>query len=109
MLRRIQPEVGIWYENTEQGMLFEVVALDDEESTLAIQYFDGALEEIDIETFWQLPLRTVDQPEDWAGPYEIEAEDRNDQETGDWSSTQPDQYLPFDEFESDSVRIYDDS
>jgi len=108
MLRRIQPEVGIWYENTEQGTLFEIVALDDNESSLAIQYFDGELGEIDIETFWQLSLRTVDQPEDWAGPYEIDAEDRDDRDPGDDYTTQSDQYLPFDDFESGGVRIYDD-
>ena len=51
MLLRIQPEVGTWYENTEQETLFEVVTLDEEEGTLAIQYFDGELEEMDIETF----------------------------------------------------------
>ena len=106
MLRRIQPEVGNWYENPEAETLFEVVAIDDDGSSLAVQYFDVELEEMDIETFWQLPLRTVEQPEDWSGPYEIDQEDRDDQDLP--LPMETDQYLPFDDFESDGVRIYDD-
>ena len=108
MLLRIQPEVGTWYENTEQETLFEVVTLDEEEGTLAIQYFDGELEEMDIETFWQLRLRTVDQPEDWSGPYEVDQEDRDDHDYSQLAAVEADQDLPFDDFESKGVRIYDD-
>lgn len=106
MLKRIQPEVGNWYENVDAETLFEVVAIDEDGSTLAIQYFEGELEELDLETFWQLSLRTVDQPEDWAGPYEIDQEDRDDLDL--CPPIETDQYLPFDDFESDGVRIYDD-
>ena len=106
MLKRIQPEVGNWYENVEDETLFEVVAIDDDGSSLAIQYFEGELEEMDIEAFWQLALRSVDQPEDWAGPYEIDQEDRDDLDRP--VPMEADQFLPFDDFESDGVRIYDD-
>ncbi len=106
MLRRIQPEVGNWYENVEEETLFEVVTVEEDGSAVAIQYFDGELEEMEIETFWQLPLRSVEQPEDWAGPYEIDQEDRDDQDLPTLHET--DQYFPFDDFESGGVSIYDD-
>ena len=44
MLRRTAPEVGCWYEEAEQGRLFEVVSLDEDESSVAIQYFEGEIE-----------------------------------------------------------------
>lgn len=76
MLRRAVPEVGCWYENIEQGTLFEIVSQDENENTVAIQYFEGEIEELELDTFVQLPLRIVEQPEDWSGPYEVDREDR---------------------------------
>ena len=43
-----QPGIGDWY-RLSGGALFEVVALDDDDGTVEIQYFDGTLEEMDIE------------------------------------------------------------
>ncbi len=76
MLRRAVPEVGCWYENAEQGTLFEIVSLDEDENTVAIQYYEGEIEEMELDVFAQLPLRSVEQPEDWSGPYEVDREDR---------------------------------
>lgn len=76
MLRRAVPEVGCWYENAEQRTLFEIVSLDEDENTVAIQYFEGEIEEMELDTFVQLPLRMVEQPEDWSGPFEVDREDR---------------------------------
>jgi len=43
-----QPGIGDWY-RLNGGSLFEVVALDDDDGTIEIQYFDGTVEELDIE------------------------------------------------------------
>ena len=43
-----QPGIGDWY-RLNDGALFEVVALDDDDGTIEIQYFDGTVEEMDIE------------------------------------------------------------
>jgi len=109
MLRRRQPEVGTWYQNIEQDTLFEVVAVDEDEGMLAIQYYDGDLEELELETFWQLELRDAEQPEDWSGPFEIDQEDRDDLEySADGSRADADPYYPHDDFDSGEVRVYDD-
>src|SRR6187399_395542 len=47
-----QPSIGDWYRQKEGGALFEVVALDDDDGTIEIQYFDGTVEEMDVED-WQ--------------------------------------------------------
>ena len=51
-----KPDIGNWYRRTGGGELFEVVAVDEDDGTLEIQYFDGTVEEMDIEdweTQWE--------------------------------------------------------
>ena len=43
-----QPAIGDWY-RLNGGALFEVVALDEDDGTIEIQYFDGTVEEMDVE------------------------------------------------------------
>ena len=105
MLIRLPPEVGCWYENTEQGSLFEIVSLDEKEKTVAIQYFEGEIEEMELDAFMQMPLRTVEQPEDWAGPYEVDREDRFESDF-DQLGEENAELLEFDE--SDTLHIVDD-
>jgi hypothetical protein len=105
MLKRIQPEVGSWYENTDQNLLFEVVFFDEDESSVGIQYFDGEIEELELEGFLKLPLKAVRQPEDWSGPYEV---DEADNEPTEYPFDPSDGCFSFDEYESGSVRVHDD-
>lgn len=70
----LKPAVGAWYADT-QGVTFEVVAVDDEDSTIEVQYFDGTLEELDADVWKELQLKPVDPPEDWSGSLDIERED----------------------------------
>ena len=76
MLTRILPTIGNWYENPNTGVIFEVVAIDDD--LIALQYFDGEVEEIDTETFIKSSFKAANQPEDWSGPFEIDPEDRQE-------------------------------
>ncbi|HEX4648969.1 MAG TPA: DUF6763 family protein [Steroidobacteraceae bacterium] len=73
-----QPAIGDWY-RLNGGALFEVVALDDDDGTIEIQYFDGTVEEMDIED-WEAQwgdgaLETAEAPEDWSGSVDVEASD----------------------------------
>ncbi len=71
---KIKPVVGEWYQGID-GMNFEVVAIDQDEATIEIQYFDGAIEELDFASWVQLPMRTIDPPEDWSGSVDMMRED----------------------------------
>ncbi|MDX1692962.1 MAG: DUF6763 family protein [Ketobacteraceae bacterium] len=102
MLTRHKPEVGTWYENLEGGQLFEVVAVDEESGFVAAQYFDGALEELDRETFLKLPLRVADQPEDWSGPFEMEEDLNSEMDTAPFEPWQS-----FEEHDDDNLNISD--
>jgi hypothetical protein len=77
-MNSIKPIVGQWYRG-DTDELFEVVAIDDQDETIEIQYFDGSVTEIDFET-WYDQLRdelieAADAPEDWSGAIDVEGED----------------------------------
>jgi hypothetical protein len=73
-----QPGIGDWY-RMNGGALFEVVALDDDDGTIEIQYFDGTVEEMDIEDWdaqWEDgALESAQAPEDWSGSVDVEGGD----------------------------------
>lgn len=68
------PAVGDWYADP-QGVTFEVVAVDEEDGTIGVQYFDGTLEELDADAWGEMQLKPVDPPEDWSGSLDMERED----------------------------------
>lgn len=85
-----QPSIGTWYRQREGGALFEVVAVDDDDGTIEIQYFDGTVEEMDIEDWdgqWEDgALEGAQPPEDWTGSVDVEPEQdslRGDASDGD--------------------------
>jgi hypothetical protein len=74
----IKPIVGQWYRGGTDE-LFEIVAIDDQDQTIEIQYFDGSVTEIDFES-WNEQLReelleAADAPEDWSGAVDVEVQD----------------------------------
>ena len=82
-----QPSIGDWYRQKEGGALFEVVARDDDDGTIEIQYFDGTVEEMDIED-WESQwddgaLESAEPPEDWSGSVDVESEEGRRQDASD--------------------------
>jgi len=68
------PVIGDWYRNIT-GENYEVVAIDEDDGTVEIQYFDGSLEELDLETWFETVFEPIEPPEDWSGSLDIERED----------------------------------
>ena len=65
------PVIGSWYRNTG-GDIFEVVAIDADDRTIEIQYFDGAVEELDLEDWVEDQIEATEAPEDWTGSVDVE-------------------------------------
>jgi hypothetical protein len=70
-----QPTVGDWYRGPT-GASFEVVAYDNDDGTIEIQYFDGTIEEWELED-WEAQwkdgaLEASEAPEDWSGSVDID-------------------------------------
>ena len=81
MLHRLVPEVGQWYRN-ESGALFEVVAYDAGDPVVEIQYFDGTLEELELDAWYAQILQAEAEPEDWSGPFDdLVSDDFGDTDT----------------------------
>lgn len=84
-----RPNVGEWYRQSG-GSLFEVVAKDEDDGTIDIQYFDGTVEEMDFEDWesqWEEgALEAAEAPEDWSGSVDIEPEDDNGRGSDDYDS-----------------------
>lgn len=63
------PVIGEWYKSYE-GQIFKVVATDEAEKTIEIQYFGGEIDEIEADAWESSVAEKVEQPEDWSGPYD---------------------------------------
>ena len=70
-MNEIAPVIGNWYRH-ENGELFEIVALDADDATIEIQYFDGTIEELDMDTWEELPIEAAEAPEDWTGSVDVD-------------------------------------
>ncbi len=68
-------EIGLWYENVDNNGRFEVVAMDEADHTIEIQYFDGTLEEIDYEFWSQMGVEESAPPDDDSGALDSEYAD----------------------------------
>ncbi len=68
------PVIGEWYRHPG-GDSFEVVAIDPDDRTIEIQYFDGTIEELELEEWLENEIVATDPPEDWTGSVDVDAED----------------------------------
>lgn len=72
------PVVGNWYEHVDKGQKFEVVSIDEDSGMVEIQYYDGDIEDIDYEAWYELDLEPSEPPDEWTGPIA----DADDEEVG---------------------------
>ena len=89
MTTRDEPVVGDWYQNL-QRRAFEVVAVDEEDDAIEIQYFDGEVEELDFDSWYELELEVIAAPKDPTGALDdLERDDLGDTErpsgSEDWN------------------------
>jgi hypothetical protein len=76
------PGIGNWFRRPN-GVLFEVVAVDEDDGTIEIQQFDGTIGEVEIENWSQMLLVEVSAPEDWSGSVDMDPEDYVGQKDND--------------------------
>ena len=78
--RDYEPVPGQWYENLEDEESFRVLTVDEDSELVEIEYLDGEIEEIDLETWHEMDLDQTDEPEGWAESEEDEDEEEEDDE-----------------------------
>ena len=104
MSRDIEPKRGQWYENVEEDETFRVLKVDEDSETVEIEYLDGDIEEIDIDTWHELDLELRTEPEGWS-----EDEDEgDDEEDDDWDEDEDDDDWDDDDDDDDVEETEDD-
>ncbi|HEV3285805.1 MAG TPA: DUF6763 family protein [Steroidobacteraceae bacterium] len=85
MSRDYEPVPGQWYENLEEEEQFRVLSVDEDSELLEIEYLDGDIEEIDLETWHEMDLERIAEPEGWS-----ESDDEDEAEDEDWEEDEDD-------------------
>ena len=77
-----QPGIGEWY-RLRGGDSFEVVAVDETDGTVEVQYFDGTVEEFELDDWLmqrsQGDIEDAEAPEDPSGSIDLDSEDDDQQ------------------------------
>jgi Family of unknown function (DUF6763) len=60
------PSIENWYK-TSEGNMFEVIAVDEQDDAIGIQYLDGSLDELDSDTWLGLDPKVIDPPREFMG------------------------------------------
>jgi len=103
--REYEPTVGQWYENIDENESFRVLSVDEDAELVELEYLDGDIEEIDLETWHEFDLDKIEEPEGWAGSAEDEEEEDEKEETEDdetWDEDEDEDDEDWDEDEKES-------
>ena len=79
MGRDYEPVKGQWYENVEEDETFRVLSVDEDSELVEIEYLDGDIEELDLDTWHEMDLERIEEPEGWAGE-DVEDEEEEDED-----------------------------
>jgi len=95
--RDYEPVAGQWYENLEEEEQFRVLSVDEDSELVEIEYLDGDIEELDLETWHEMDLDKIAEPEGWS---ESDDEDDND-EDDDWDDDEDEDEDDDDDWDDD--------
>jgi hypothetical protein len=87
--RDYDPVQGQWYEDLEENEIFRVLSVDPDEEIIELQYENGDIEEIDLDTWHELDLERAEEPEGWASDEE-EDEEEEEEDEEDWDEDEDD-------------------
>jgi len=73
-----EPVVGQWYEIIDEDETFRVIAVDEDEELVEIEYLDGENDKFDLEEWHELDLELIAEPEGWS-----DEDDEDDDEEWD--------------------------
>jgi hypothetical protein len=84
------PMVGNWYRHLDKGQEFQVIVVDETDRVVDIQHFDGDVESLDLDAWYDMDVELIEAPEDWTGPVDdVERDDlgyeETDMEPKEWS------------------------
>lgn len=75
MKEELEPLVGKWYTDVDDGQTFVVTVLDEDRGVVEVRYEDGEIEELDLAEWSDLDLERTEPPEDWPADTDADLED----------------------------------
>jgi len=70
------PVIDQWYKDVENNLTFKVVALEDSDDTIEVQYNNGDIGEYDTDSWYNSTFDFIEDPEDWSAPFDdLESDD----------------------------------
>jgi hypothetical protein len=108
--RDYDPVQGKWYEDLEENEIFKVLSVDPDQELVEVQYENGDIEEIDLDTWHELDLELAQEPEGWAADTEKEEkeEEEEEEDEDDWDEDDDDWDEDEDDDEDDDYNDRDD-
>jgi len=94
------PVIGRWYKDFENSLTFKVVAIDNKDETIEVQYANGDLGEYDNEAWYSSTFDYIEDPEDWSAPFD-------DVESDDLGYSDPDRHVRLDQEDLDISSLLD--
>jgi hypothetical protein len=88
--RDYDPVQGQWYEDLEENEVFRVLSVDPDEEIIEVQYENGDIEEIDLDTWHELDLEHAEEPEGWASDDEDDEDEEEEDDEDDWDEDEDD-------------------
>lgn len=86
MARDFEPVKGQWYENLEEDEVFRVLSVDEDAELVEVEYEDGDIEEMDLDSWHELDLERTVEPEGWSdeGDDLGDEDDEDEEDDDDW-------------------------
>ncbi len=104
-MAKLFPNIGSWYQDALSSQVFEVVAVDEDQGTIEVQFIDGDIGEYELEVWGQLNLVAAAAPEDanagYGGSYSEPWEENPAYINGSCSpleSIEPESFPGYDDF-----------
>jgi hypothetical protein len=94
------PVIDSWYKDVENDLTFKVVAIDETDDSIDVQYINGDIGEYDDDTWYNSTFDFVEAPEDWSAPFD-------GVETDDLGYSDPDTHLKPDQENMDIACMLD--
>jgi hypothetical protein len=83
------PSIDNWYQDVETGRTFRVIAVDEENDSIEIQFYNGDIGDFDFGSWRDSAIIPIEPPEDASAPFD-------DLEIDDLGYTDPDLHEPGD-------------
>lgn len=70
------PVIEQWYKDVENNLTFKVVAIEESDDTIEVQYSYGDIGEYDTDSWYNSTFDFIEDPEDWSAPFDdLESDD----------------------------------